>query len=42
MKKSLNILICYIKNPPKPPNDCGCRMHKFFYNEEKLKELKRL
>ena len=29
----------YKKNPPKPPNDCGCRMHKFFYNEEKLKEL---
>ena len=29
----------YEKKPPKPPIDCGCRMHKFFYNEEKLKEL---
>jgi len=31
----------YKENPPKPPNECGCRMHKFFYNEEKLKELKK-
>ena len=30
----------YEKKPPKPPIDCGCRMHKFFYNEDKLKELK--
>ena len=29
----------YKKNPPQPPDDCGCRMHKFFYNEERLKEL---
>ena len=29
----------YKKNPPQPLNYCGCRMHKFFYNEEKLKEL---
>ena len=29
----------YKKNPPKPPNDCGCRMHKFFYNEEKPANL---
>jgi len=32
----------YKENPPKPPNECGCRMHKFFYNEEKLKELKKI
>ena len=32
----------YKDNPPKPPNECGCRMHKFFYNEEKLKELKKI
>ena len=25
--------------PPKPPEECKCFMHKFFYNEEKLKEL---
>ena len=29
----------YQKKPPQPPDDCGCRMHKFFYNEDKLKEL---
>ena len=27
-------------NPPQPPTDCGaknCRMHRFFYDEKKLK-----
>ena len=24
-------------SPPKPPIDCKCHMHKFFYNEQALK-----
>ena len=29
----------YEKSPPKPPNECGCHMHKFFYDEKKLRSM---
>ena len=45
MKKFLKMITDHIDmleipNPPKPPSDCGaknCGMHRFFYNEKKLR-----
>ena len=37
-KKITNYLdILYKDKPPSPPINCGCNMHKFFYDPEKLK-----
>ena len=36
-KKITNYLDMLYKNkPPPPPIDCGCHMHKFFYDPKKL------
>lgn len=44
MKKFLEKITVYLdmlyeKNPPKPPSECGCHMHKFFYDEKKLRSM---
>ncbi len=40
-KKITNYLDMLYKNkPPPPPIDCGCHMHKFFYDSKKLSKKK--